>query len=205
MAKKTKDNPLGLRSPAKADNPHNLNLRQYHFAEFYIQTGNGTTSASLAGFGGKNPSNNTLAVQANRLLRDEKVKAHLSDRYAEIGLQSDEVLARLGVIARGMDITRYVKIREVFKVVEIEGKAYREFERYVLSVNLEAIQEDGFSPLIKKLKQNAQGGIEIEWHNQKEALETIGRFIIKQEIDHNFKGGTVNIFLPDNGRGDSGS
>ena len=82
-----------------------LNGKRRLFCEYYIQTRNGTLSSKLAGYKGDN--DNIHAVNAHRLLRNDKIQAYLSERYAEVSMKSDEVLALLGKLARA-GISDYV-------------------------------------------------------------------------------------------------
>ena len=77
---------------------HNLTQKQFLFCEYLIQTRNGTKSAKLAGYKGKD--DNAFAAMASRMLRNDKVQAYLSNRYKEVAMSSDEVLMHLANIAR---------------------------------------------------------------------------------------------------------
>ena len=79
-------------------NEHNLTNKQFLFCEHYIQTSNATLSARLAGYSGKDDA--AFASIGSRLLRNDKVRAYLADRYKEFAMSSDEVLMRLANIAR---------------------------------------------------------------------------------------------------------
>lgn len=64
----------------------------------YPKDWNGTAAARRAGFRG---NANTLGVTAHDLLRNPKIAAALKKRLAELAMDADEVLARLGDHARG--------------------------------------------------------------------------------------------------------
>lgn len=85
---------------------HGLTAKQFLFCEYYIQTRNGTLSARLAGYKGKD--DNSFAAIASRLLRNVKVQAYLKKRYAELCMDSDEVLMLLAKLARA-DISHYMQ------------------------------------------------------------------------------------------------
>lgn len=74
-----------------------LTAKQTLWAEYYIQHRNGTKAARLAGYKG---DDNAHAVVASRNLRNAKIRAYLSERYAAVAMCSDEVLMRLANIAR---------------------------------------------------------------------------------------------------------
>ncbi len=160
-----------------------LNLKQNLFVEFYLQTigeegfhglrvGNATKAARLAGYAGNDV---TLASVGYENLRKPHIKAEIERRLNEVVMGSNEVLVRLGQMARGFDITKYITLKETFNVVEREGKFYREFSGYVLKLDMKKLQEDGYSHLIKNIKQNAQGTIDVERYDQMAALVHIGR------------------------------
>lgn len=74
-----------------------LTDKQHLWAEYYIQTGNATLAARLAGYKG---NDNTLAVVGHQNLRKHKIQEFLSERYQEVAMASDEVMARLAKKAR---------------------------------------------------------------------------------------------------------
>ena len=160
-----------------------LSLKQNLFVEFYLQTigeegfhglrvGNATKAARLAGYAGNDV---TLASVGYENLRKPHIKAEIERRLTEVVMGSNEVLVRLGKMARGFDKTKYIELKETYVIKEKDGKVYRQFKGYTLKFDLDQLQEDGFSHLIKSIKQSAQGGIDVEWHDQMAALVHIGR------------------------------
>lgn len=148
-----------------------LSSKQKLWCEYYMQHWNATQAAADAEYKG---TRTTLAQVGSENLRKPYLREYIEERLAETVMTSDEVLGRLGNMARSFDMTKYISLRERFdvvtKMVDEEEKHYREFAGYVVSFDLEKLQEDGHSHLVKKIKQNAQGGIEIEWHDQKDVL-----------------------------------
>lgn len=155
----------------KTKKQRKLTPKQKLFVEYYLQSWNATLAAEQANYKGNKI---TLASVGYENLRKPHIKKYISRRLAETVMTSDEVLGRLGNMARSFDMTKYISLRERFDVVtrtvNEKEKHYREFAGYVVSFDLEKLQEDGHSHLVKKIKQNAQGGIEIEWHDQKDVL-----------------------------------
>ena len=155
-----------------------LTNKQRMFCEYYIQHWNATLAAKQAGYKG---SNETLRAVGYENLTKPHIKAYIEKRFSEVVMTSDEVLSRLGSMARSFDMIKYIKLKEqnkvVTKMVQGKPKHYKEFTGYAMSFDHEQLQADGFSHLVKKIKQNNRGGIEIEWHDQMKALELIGKHL----------------------------
>ena len=84
---------------------HGLTAKQFLWAEHYIQTRNGTKAAKLAGYKG---NDNVLAGIGHANIRNPKIMAYLSKRYAAVAMSSDEVLMLLAKLARA-DISHYMQ------------------------------------------------------------------------------------------------
>lgn len=157
-----------------------LTLKQKLFVEKYIQTKNGVLSAELAGYKG---NYNTLKQVASENLSKPYIADAIATRFADVAMDSDEVLGRLASMARGFEISDYVEQKETY-AVNSKGKEY--FAGYTLFLDLDRLKKDGYSHLIKKIHQS-KFGITIEWHNQMDALVHIGKnlklFTDKFEID----------------------
>ena len=154
-----------------------LTSKQKLWCEFYMQHWNATQAAADAGYKGKR---STLAQVGYENLRKPYIREYIESRLAETIMSSNEVLSRLGKMARSFDMTKYIKLRERF--------IYKEFSGYVIEFDLKRLQKDGHSHLVKKIKQNAQGGIEIEWHDQQAVL---------MHLDKLVRGGKVELELPE--------
>lgn len=103
-----------------------LTERQKAFCDYYIETLNATEAYKKAGYRAKN--DNTAAVNANRLLRNTKVKNYIDKRLKEIGNEriadAKEVLEYLTSVMRGeITETRYIA------VYDREGSFVEEKER----------------------------------------------------------------------------
>ena len=75
-----------------------LNARQTKFVAAYVETGNATVAAKLAGYGG-NPE--VLAATGCRLLKNDKIRRATMAVYASIGVEPAQVLGKLASIAFG--------------------------------------------------------------------------------------------------------
>lgn len=128
---------------------------QAAFINFYVVTKNGTKAAKLAGYQG---NDNVLAVTAHNNLRNAKIQAEIQRRFREQAMAADEVLARLGDIAR-IDMSEFVAIRH--------GIPFLDLEKAEAANKLH---------LLKKFKTGKQG-IEIELYDAQAALETIGKHL----------------------------
>lgn len=152
-----------------------LTHKQKLFVEYYLQHWNATLAAEQAQYRG---NRKTLGSVGTENLAKPAIKEHIEKRLSETVMTSNEVLSRLGNMARSFDVTKYITLKERFEVVTKtvngEEKHYREFAGHIISFDLEKLQRDGFSHLIKKIKQTTNG-IEIEWHDQRLALVDIGK------------------------------
>ena len=127
-----------------------LRGKQLLFCEHYIQTANGTLSSKLAGYKGDN--DNIHAVNASRLLRNDKIKAYLAARYAEVAMASDEVLSRLAKIARA-NLADYVNKHGV--------------------IDWEKVHKDGYA--LGKISHEKGKQSKVELESRLRALELIGK------------------------------
>lgn len=146
-----------------------LSGKQKLFVEYYLQTWNATRAAEMAGYSG---SYATLRSIGSENLTKPNIQEQIQERMSSVAMESDEVLARLADMARSFDITEYVELRETY-AVNSKGDEY--FSGYALKIDFKALQADGYGHLIKKIKQNGSGGIEIEWHDQMAALVHVGK------------------------------
>lgn len=127
-----------------------LTQLQTLFCEHWIQTGNGTLSSRLAGYKGE--SDNVHAVNASRLLRNPKIRAYISKRYAEVAMDSNEVLGRLAKLARS-SASNYVDKHGV--------------------VDWDKVKKDGYA--IKSITHTKGKNSKVETEGRLKALELIGR------------------------------
>ena len=100
----------------QAQDDFGLNDRQIAFAEAYIESGNGTNAADLAGY--EHPSQ-----AASRLLRNVKVRRYINDRMYQVRSMSimtaDEALKELSAIALGLvDVATPIGAETVTKPID---------------------------------------------------------------------------------------
>lgn len=80
-----------------------LNVKQEAFCLHYAKTGNATESYKIAGYDAKTP--NAIYANANRLLKNDKVKARLAELAAELASEKianiKEVQEYLTSVIRG--------------------------------------------------------------------------------------------------------
>jgi len=162
-----------------------LTAKQLLFVEYYIQTKNATQSAEKAGYKG---SYQTLRAVGSENLSKPHIRAAIADRFSETIMDSNEVLSRLGAMARGFDLLDYAEIRPVY-ALDKEGESV--LTGHELWLDLDKIRKDGYGHLIKKLTQTASG-ISIERFDSHGALVDIGKaeglFPHKIDLDADVKG-----------------
>lgn len=132
-----------------------LTPMQVLFVRAYLSNGyNGTQAAKTAGYRG---NQNTLGVVAHENLNKPKIDAVIKAHLNKTGMSPDEVLARIGDIARA-DMTDFWDIDE-------EG-----FPRF----NIKRAFEEGKGHLIKTLKLQ-KTGLTFELHDKQTALTTLAK------------------------------
>ena len=166
-----------------------MNKKQRVFVEEYLQCWNATEAALRAGY-----SERTARTQGSRLLTNVDISEEIEKRLKEKAMSADEVLTRLGDMARG----------DVGDFMDIESMSFH--------LSLEKAKELGLTHLIKKVKQRTtirpkKGGdeeeehwIEVELHDAQAALVHLGRhhklFTDKQEIGGP-DGGVIRVRIVD--------
>lgn len=138
--------------------------KQRVFVEEYLQCWNAAEAARRAGY-----SERTARTQGSKLLTKVDIQEEISKRIAEKAMSADEVLLRLGDMARG-DIGEFMDISSIG-----------------FNVSLETAKELGLTHLIKKVKQRTtitqkkdgdeeeNHWIELELHDSQAALVHLGR------------------------------
>jgi phage terminase small subunit len=143
-----------------------LTNKQKAFIEEYLKDFNATRAAERAGYQGNDA---TLGAVGYENLRKPQLAERISQRLQEIAMSADEVLARLADQARG-DIGDFVKI------IDGTGQAI---------VDLEKAKAAGKLHLVKKIRYNAKGGLEIELYDAQAALSLLGKThgLFKDRVD----------------------
>ncbi len=167
-----------------------LKPKQKLFVEYYLQTWNASVAAKKAGYRG---SYATLRSIGSENLTKPNIKAGISKRLEETTMESNEILSRLASMARGFDIIDYAELREVYQINK-KGKEY--LSGYALWIDLEKLRSDGFSHLVKKIKQTTSG-IEFESHDQKDALIQLGKHkkLFTDKFDITSKGKVLKAYI----------
>lgn len=139
-----------------------LTNKQKAFVEEYLHDFNATRAAERAGYSG---SPCVLAAQGSRLLKNVNIAEKIALRLQESAMSADEVLWRLGSIARG----------EHSEYITDDGK-----------VDLPRLLKDGKGYLIKGIKKTKEGD-QVEFYDSQRALVDIGKhhglFVDKQELN----------------------
>lgn len=158
-----------------------LSKKQQAFIEEYFLCGmNATEAARRAGY-----SDNLLHTNASKILQNTTVAAEIDRRLKERQLSADEVLARLSDMARA-------DMRDFIRFIDVGNN------RIVPMVDLGKALAEGKTHLIKKVKYNSQGGLEIELHDSQAALEKVGRHygLFTDKVEHSGTLESTLIFLP---------
>ena len=139
--------------------------KQRVFIEGYLQCWNAAEAARRAGY-----SERTARIQASRLLSKANIQEEIQSRISEKAMSADEVLLRLGDMARG----------DMGEFMDIESMSF--------NLALEKAKELGKTHLIKRVKQRTiitqkKDGdeeenhyIELELHDSQSALVHLGKY-----------------------------
>jgi len=140
-----------------------LTGKQRIFIDEYIKCLNATEAARRAGYKG---SNAALRVVGCRNLTKVNIAERIAAHFKASAMSREEVLERLGGIARA---------------------EYTDYLTEYGTVDLKALLEDGKGHLIKGVKETAHGR-QIEFYDAQKALVDIGRhhalFVDKQQVEH---------------------
>lgn len=141
-----------------------LTKKQRVFIEEYLQCWNATEAARRAGY-----AERSARVTASRLLTKDNIQEEIQKRIDEMAMSADEVLIRLGDMARG----------DFGDFMDIESMSF--------NLALQKAKEQGKTHLIKKVKQRTtitqkkdgdeeeNHWIELELHDSQSALDKLAR------------------------------
>jgi hypothetical protein len=180
-----------------------LSDKQALFVAHYVACGmNAANAARLAGYGGNSLS---LGFIGYRNLKNPKIRAALADLLAEHGMQPAEIMARLSEQARG-DMADFLTFDAQPDQPVLPGMPA---PPRPVTLDLAKANELGRLPLIKKLNVRRGAGqwgpaVEIELYSSQEALKILVRLysMLREQVEHSGQVAAVQIYLPDNGRGD---
>jgi phage terminase small subunit len=137
-----------------------LSKKHQAFVNEYFLCGLNATEAYSRAYPGA--SRETARRNGSALLTNTDISEEVERRLKERQLSADEVLARLSDMAKA-------DMRDFIKPIDVGN------DRIVMLVDLGKALAEGKTHLIKKVKYNAQGGLEIELHDSQAALEKVGR------------------------------
>ena len=149
--------------------PGKLTNKQKVFVEHYLQSWNGAESAAQAGYG-KTKSRASLRAIASENLTKPNIKTEIERRLSEKVMAADEVLARLSFMAEGFDPAEYMELVETY-TKDLKGVVY--VSGLQVKLDLERLREDGYSRLIKSVRNTANGPV-FEFYDQQTSLKLVG-------------------------------
>lgn len=153
---------------APEDRP--LTKKQTAFYLNYLQNGwNATEAAKQAGYKG---GRSQLAVIGHQNLIKLNIKKKIDEHFAIMSMSADEAIARVTKMARGFDITQYASTVETY-AKDKKGNVY--LSGYAVDIDMDRLQKDGHSHLVKRVYATKTGSIQIERYDEKAALELIGK------------------------------
>lgn len=173
MAKR-KPSPKRKQQPAQVieviDNEF-LDVQKMSFVNHYIICMNGTEAARLAQYSGDDA---TLAVQANRLLRNAKVLREIDNRLKSFSMSANEVLIHLTDIARG-DLADALNSTGGIDPLEAQrrGKSHliKRFKKKTKTITTTNEKKNG-----EQESEILEDETEIEMYDRLDALKTLAKF-----------------------------
>ena len=148
-------------------------LKQFVFVNEYLKCRNASEAARRAGYA-------FPRSQGSRLLTNVAISEEVARRTKHHAMEADEVLARLGDIARA-------SVEDFTEVVPGMSK--------VLWLDLEKAQRRNKMHLIKKYRYTDKNQLEFELHDALSALKTIAQLLdIGQSVEDNTE---INIVFND--------
>jgi phage terminase small subunit len=140
-----------------------LQYRQILFVNYYLNDAknDAAKAAEMAGYAKPH-------VAGNSLLNNPRIKAYLLQKLKEAGVMPpEEVLARLTTIA-AFDPTEFLEFTTE------ENRAGNEVER--ASFDVKKLKRKRLGYVIKKLKVQPSGQVEVEFHDGVDALDKIAKY-----------------------------
>lgn len=164
-----------------------LTPKQRLFAENYLQTWNARESAERAGY--KSPQKTGY-----RLLHHPKVAEVINERLKEVGLSTNEIIARMAQYARNNPAQFFVfgdvPAKDVHGRAVLDDTGQPVLRRQMLDIDWATFERYGF--LVKKLSYDRKGRPVIEFYDAQRALETLGKYAnLDTELSSKIDGQTV--------------
>ena len=143
-----------------------LNTKQRLWVENYLSNGfNATLAAKEAGY-----KSQFRKVGWENTTKPH-IKALIEERLTEAAMGANEVLARITTMAKGFDIADYVEQIPTYRV-DKSGKEY--LYGYAVLINVDKLQKDGHSHLIKRVYPTKQG-VGVEWQDPLASLSLLAK------------------------------
>ena len=145
-----------------------LTDKQRAFCEHYLRTWNASKSAELAGYKG---SYQTIRAIGSQNLTKPHIRAYLESRFSSTVMKADEILSRLGAMARGELPTKSKVGTQTYDEFDTKGAIVELGRHYALFTDRVKI-EDWQDELLALLQE---GKVSIE-----EVQEELGDDLYKE-------------------------
>lgn len=148
-----------------------LTPKQRCFIEHYLTTWNAKESAELAGYGSPQKT-------GYRLLHNPGVLEVINERLVEMGVNANEVVARMSQYARNNPANFFIFADVPEK--DINGNILRDADgnpilrRQMIDINWSTFERYGY--LVKKLSYDRKGRPVFEFYDAQRALEMLGKY-----------------------------
>jgi hypothetical protein len=168
--------PADEQSPVVDDRPayfQRMDYKTWLFAKYYAQTSSYVEAVKLAGYDLKDKQDKGRSLMMIPIVR-EAVMYHLQ----KMSMSADEVKSRIAEIARG----------DIGEFIDEDGK-----------FNLKAAKEKGLTGLIRKIRLNRDGSVDVEMYDKLTALLALAR-MYGMMVDRVETTNNVVVYIPDNHR-----
>jgi phage terminase small subunit len=147
-----------------------LNTKQRLWVENYLSNGfNASLAAKEAGYKAK--SDGVFRNIGYENVTKPHIQAIIQERLEEAAMGANDVLARITTMAKSFDIADYIKQIPTYSV-DKDGKKW--FSGHALKLDLDKLQADGYSHLIKKIRQTKEG-LMVEWQDPLASLGLLAK------------------------------
>ena len=148
-----------------------LTPKQRCFVEHYLTTWNAKESAEQAGYGSPQKT-------GYRQLHNPAVLEVINERLVEMGVNANEIVARMSQYARNNPASFFIFADVPEK--DLDGKILRDDEgnpilrRQMVDIDWGTFERYGY--LVKKLSYDRKGRPVFEFYDAQRALETLGKY-----------------------------
>jgi len=148
-----------------------LTPKQRCFIEHYLTTWNAKESAVLAGYGSPQKT-------GYRQLHNPAVLEVINERLVEMGVNANEIVARMSQYARNNPANFFifadVPEKDIHGKVLVDQDGNPVLRRQVIDINWSTFERYGY--LVKKLSYDRKGRPVFEFYDAQRALETLGKY-----------------------------